>query len=326
METGQAAQTETADILASIVMPVYRGARLLDETFARLIEMEKQLPADARVEIVAVDDGSDDDSFSKIIENQKRFPGKIRAVKLARNFGSMAASQAGFSIARGDCVAVAQQDLQDSPPELLLRMFAAWREGVKINIGVRESRDEPMVKKSLAAAYHFLFGRLVMPDYPRGGLGSYLIDRQIADELRRRPESHDLATHVFAMGYSRRLHSYHRSPPPPGVKTGWTVAKNIKLVIDNFIAFSFLPARLMSVCGVVIALASFVFATYVFVGKTTDWYPINQPPGWATIVVLLTFLSGMVMTMLGLIGEYLWRILDAARNRPIFLVDEIREE
>ena len=311
--------------LLSIVMPIYRGATMLDDTFARLVEFEKQLPDGAKIEIVAVDDGSDDDSFSKILENQKRFPSKIRAVKLSHNFGSASASQAGLELARGDCVACVPQDLQE-PPELFLRMFAAWREGVKINIGVRASRDEPPLKKGLAAAYHFLFRRLVASNYPSGGLCAYLVDRQVAEEIRRHPENQDLALRLFMMGYSSRLHPYHRGPPPPGRKSGWTFAKSVKLAIDNFISFSYLPARLMSAAGILVALASFVFASYVFVGKATGWYPINQPPGWATIVVLLTFFSGMVMTMLGIIGEYLWRILDAARNRPMYLIDEVREE
>ena len=285
--------------------------------------MEKDLPGGAQVEIIAVDDGSDDGSFAKILENQKRFPGKIRALRLSRNYGGIAASLAGIETARGDCVANIPQDLQE-PPELFLRMFDAWREGIKINIGIREARQESAAKKLFAAIYHKLFKYLVMPDYPSGGLCTYLIDRQIAEELRRHGDKHlDPATRLFAMGYARRLHPYTRLPPK--IKSNWTFTKNIKLAIDNFIGFSYLPVRLMSLAGIVVALASFFFAGYVFTGKLTGWYPINQPPGWATIIVLLTLLLGMVMLMLGVIGEYLWRILDAVRGEPLYRVEEVRD-
>lgn len=309
-------------MLVSLIVPVYRGASMLDDTFSRLIAMEKELPGGAKIEIVAVDDGSDDDSFAKIVENQKRFPDKIRAVRLVKNYGSMPAVRAGIEHAHGDCVAQLPQDLQD-PPESIPEMFAAWQNGDKINLTYRTARAEPPLKKMLAAAYHFLFRALTGINYPPGGLGVFLIDRQIADEIKNAHQNRkDILLRIFAMG-GVRLHAAPRLPPK--TKTNWTFAKNIKLVIDNFVGFSYLPVRLMSLAGILTALGSFVFAAYVLVGKLTGWYPISQPPGWATIVVLLTFLSGMIMLMLGVIGEYLWRILDAVRGEPLYRVAEVRE-
>ena len=313
----------SAKTLLSIVMPIYQGAELLDDTFERLINMEKDLPDNVHIEIIAVDDGSQDDSYAKILHNQKKYPGKIRAARLSRNYGANAASQAGLDMARGDCLASVPQDLQE-PPELYIRMFSSWQAGVKINMGTRKSRAESIVKQIPSRVYHLLFKLLVITDYPREGLCGYLIDRQIVDELRRLPRRGlDPATALFTMGYSRQLHFYHRQPPK--IKSNWTFAKNIKLVIDNFIGFSYLPVRLMSLAGIIVSLSSFCFAGYVFVGKLTGWYLINQPPGWATIVVLLTFLSGMVMLMLGVIGEYLWRILDHVRGEPLYRVEEMRD-
>lgn len=308
--------------LLSVVVPVYRGADILDGTIAALIAFEKMLPAGDRMEIIAVDDGSDDGSYDKILENQKRHPDKIVAVRLARNYGSTAAELAGVRCARGDCVASIPQDLQE-PLELYKRMYEAWlHEGVKINLGMRLSRKEKMLKRLPAAAYHLFFRLLVAPDYPRGGLCGWLIDRQVATEYLRVAEgATDPSAQLFLIGYSRRLHRYHREAPKK--KTNWTFRKNIKLTIDNFISLSYLPIRLMSAFGLFISLCSFIFAGYVFVGRLTDWYPIEQPPGWATIIVLLTFLLGLVMVMLGIIGEYLWRILEAARRRPSYLLDEI---
>ena len=308
--------------MLSLIITVYRGSSVLDDTIVQLLELEKQLP-NATMEIIAIDDGSDDDSFDVILRNQQKYPNKIRAIRFSKNYGPMAVAQAGIEYARGDCVAVVSQDLQD-PPESIVEMFAAWRAGDKVNMTYRIARDEPPFKKLLARSYHFIFRTLTGVNYPHGGLGIFLIDRQIADEIKHNPENHtDILLRIFSMGSRPRLHPAPRLPPK--LKSNWTFTKNIKLVIDNFIGFSYLPVRLMSLMGIVVALASFAFAGYVFLGKLTGWYPINQPPGWATIVVLLTFLIGLVMLMLGIIGEYLWRILDKVRGRPMFRVEEVRD-
>lgn len=307
--------------LLSVVIPVYRGRGLLENTFREILALENKISG--KIEIVAVDDGSDDSSFAEILRLQKQRPQKIIAVRLSQNYGAMAAVHAGVAYAKGNCVALLPQDLQD-PPESVLEMFAAWRGGAKINMTYRTARKEPPLKKMLAAGYHFLFRALTGINYPPGGLGIFLIDRQIAEEIKNSPKNHtDILLRIFSMGHPVRLHPASRLPPK--TKSNWTFAKNIKLVIDNFIGFSYLPVRLMSLAGILTALASFLFAGYVFTGKLTGWYPINQPPGWATIIVLLTMLLGMVMLMLGVIGEYLWRILDAVRGDPLYRVEEVHD-
>lgn len=308
-------------VLLSIIVPIYQGSGLLDNTFAQLMQLERDLPDDTRIEIIAVDDGSDDNSYAKILENQKRYPGKIKAVKLSRNYGVVPATYAGWSFINGDCVANFPQDLQE-PPELFLRMFHSWREGIKINIGTRQARDDPFYKRWMSYAYYFLFRRFVMSSYPKGGLCSFLIDRQICDQMRQTPDLGDTVVRLYNMGFSRRLHFYHRQAPQ--IRSNWTISKSVKLAIDNFINFSYMPVRLMSLLGMVTAIASIFFAAYIIIGKTSGWYPIRQPHGWATIVVLLTFIGGMLMAMLGIVGEYLWRILETVRKRPLYLIEETR--
>ena len=308
------------DILLSMVVTVYHGEKMLDDTLAKLVAMGEQLAGADRFEIIAVDDGSCDNSFARIQENAKKHKNTIRGIRLSRNFGSFHALQAGLVHCRGKCMANIPQDLQE-PVELYVRMFKAWQEGVKINIGVRTSRDEPWLKRALAATYHHIFAKLVMPGYPKNGMCGFLIDQQIINELARYPNMRmDPLTRLLKMGYSRIFHPYKRGKPQS--KSGWTFRKNITLAIDNFISFSFLPIRFMSVLGILIASASMAFAGYVLLGKLTGWYPINQPPGWATIVVLTSFLSGTIMVMLGIIGEYLWRILERVQNEPLYLIDE----
>ena len=308
------------DIILSVVVSVYQGRKMLDDTIAKLVAMGEELTCPDGFEIILVDDGSSDDSFSCIKENTKKYKNRIRGMRLSRNFGAYAALHAGVVHSKGKCVAAVSQDLQE-PTELYASMFKSWREGIKINLGTRLSRDESWLKRTLALTYHRLFAKLVMPGYPKSGLGGFLVDRQVADEIMRYPNVRvDTPTRLMNMGYKCLLHPYKREKPK--AKSGWTFGKNITLVIDNFISFSFMPIRFISLSGILIAFVSIIFAAYVLLGKTTGWYTIEQPPGWATIVVLISFLCGTIMIMLGIIGEYLWRIMDRVRNEPLYLIDE----
>lgn len=312
--------------LLSLIITVYRGSKLLDDTFAHLSKLVKEL-TEARMELIFVDDGSDDDSYEKILAYGKEaLVERVCAVRLSRNYGAMSAYHAGLTHARGDCVAVLPQDLQD-PPEAVVAMFNGWhKEGIKANFTTRtKDRYESRSKVFLALTYHYLFAKLVMPHYPPRGLGVLLIDRQIVDELcRKMPRHTDIVLYTFSLGFSSKLYPYPR--PPAKQKSGWVLAKQIKLVLDNFIAFSYLPVRLMTAIGFVTALLGFAYAAYVVIIKSTGWLPMHHPPGWVTLIVLITCFSGLIMMMLGIIGEYLWRILDNVRNSPTFLVDKVVDQ
>ena len=294
---------------------------MFGDTFPQILALENTIGAP--LEIIAVDDGSDDDSFAVLCEWQAKHPDKIRVFRLRQNYGEMAALQAGIALARGRCIAKLPDDLQDTP-EQVATMFAAWKSGAKINLIERVEREERWHKKIPANIYHACF-RLFsgLHSYPKGGFGTFLIDEHIASVITRHPVRHgDVMTRIFSLG-GARLHPGARLPPKG--KSNWTFSKNVKLAIDNLIGFSYLPVRLMSFFGLVVALASFSYAMYVFIGKWTALYEITQPDGWATLVVLLTMLLGMVMVMLGVIGEYLWRIFDCVRNEPHYIVAEKRD-
>ena len=298
---------------------------MLERTIPEIFSSLATLLPETDVEIVAVDDGSTDNSYPCLLALRERFAGKMRVIHLTRNFGAITALQAGIDYARGDCITSISQDLQDTPA-MVAAMFRSWQAGSKANFIVRTSkRDESFAKKMLANLYHLLFRRYAIPNYPVHGLGVCLMDRQIADELRtHRQRNIDIATYIFSLGYPCSLHPFPR--PAPQKRSNWTLAKKAKLAIDNFVNFSYFPIRLMSALGLTVATGGFVFAFYVFLGKLTGWYVISQPPGWATIIILLTVLSGLVMLMLGVIGEYLWRIADAVKNRPLYVVGEIHED
>lgn len=311
--------------ILSVIIAVYQGEALIDRAVTEIIKHFQTAIPDTDFELIAIDDGSADGSYARLVFLQKQYPQYLRVIRLSRNFGVFSVTQAGIDNMRGKCVVVIPQDLQDTP-QMIVDMFHAWQnDNIKINLTTRtKERDEPFLKKMFASVYHKLFRLLAaVPGYPDGGLGMFLIDRQIADELKTIPmHNTDILVYLFSIGYSRRLHPYPRRRSA-ALKSNWTFTKKFKLAADNFIGFSYLPVRLMSAVGIVVAVGGFVFAGYVFVGKFTGWYAINQPPGWATIVVLITFLGGLSMSMLGVIGEYLWRILDAVRGHPRYLVDEI---
>ncbi len=147
-------------------------------------------------------------------------------------------------------------------------MFEEWLKGTKVNIAYRISRDDPFFKKLFAGIYHTLFKLLINRSYPRGGVCTFLVDRQVVDVLRSHPEPVDPAMLLLTMGYSQCLHPYHREAPhPQAPQSNWTLPKQIKLIADSLLSFSHLPVRIMSVLGICISLASILYAAYVLIGK-----------------------------------------------------------
>jgi len=238
---------------------------------------------------------------------------------LTRNFGSMAAIQAGFTVATGDCVGVIAADLQD-PPELFLEMIRHWEKGKKAIFAIRQDREEPALQKFLSNGYYSLVRRFAIQDYPSGGFDFLLVDRQVVEEVNRiREKNTNFMTLIYWLGFKPILIPYTRKGRKKG-KSRWTLRKKIKLFSDTFIGFSYFPIQLFSVIGVIVAIAAFLYGVYILVYKLV--YGIDLE-GWVPIMVILTFTAGLQMTMLGILGEYLWRTLDEARGRPIYVIDEV---
>jgi len=303
----------------SIVVPVYYNENNLPETIPQLLALAPNLP-EYQLELVMVDDGSGDDSLGVLRKFQQEYPDRIKVVKLTRNFGSMAAIQAGFAIASGDCVGMISADLQD-PPELFLEMVSHWENGSsKAVFAIRQDREEQPIQKFFSNSYYSLIRQFALAGYPNGGFDFFLIDRQVVNDLNRIQEKNtNLMTLIYWLGYKPVMIPYIRRQRIKG-KSRWTLAKKIKLFIDTFVAFSFFPIRLLSVIGFLVAIGSFVYGLFVLV------YWLNfgiEVKGWVPTIVVLTFTSGIQMAMLGVLGEYLWRTLDEARSRPPFVIDTI---
>ena len=305
----------------SIIIPVYYNGLNIPHLIPRLKALQDKLPG-CSLEFVFVDDGSGDDSFALLFQEHQK-DSRIKIVKLSRNFGSMSAIQAGLHHATGDCSGITTADLQD-PPELFIEMIEKWRAGSKVVMAFREGREDSRLQTFFASAYYHLLDAFALKGYPRGGFDMVLLDRQVVEELKRISEKNtNIMNLIFWLGHDRSSISYVRQKREHG-RSRWTLSKKIKLLIDSFVNFSYIPIRFISAVGCITALLSFSYGLLVLF----LWFFAQQAVpvrGWASIVALITFLLGLIMVMLGIIGEYLWRNFDEARKRPGYIVDRVIE-
>jgi dolichol-phosphate mannosyltransferase len=302
----------------SIVVPVYYNELNLPDTIPHLLGLAEKL-IDYQLELVFVDDGSGDRSLDTLRDFQSQFPNKIKVVKLTRNFGSMAAIQAGLTVAKGDCVGMIAADLQD-PPELFLDMVRHWERGNKAVFAVRQDREEPAMQKMFSNSYYALVRKFALQNYPNGGFDFFLIDRQVVDQVNQiREKNTNLMALIFWLGFKPILIPYIRRNRKKG-KSRWTLAKKIKLFIDTFVAFSYFPIQMLSALGFLVALAAFLYGLFIFLHRIFFGVEVL---GWVPTMIILTFTSGVQMAMLGVLGEYLWRNLDETRGRPYYVIDEV---
>lgn len=302
----------------SIVIPVYFNAGSLPGLFEALKALEKRLARKkVALELVFVDDGSKDESLAKLLKfraSQK----KVKVIKLARNFGSVHASKTGLRYISGDALMIMAADLQD-PPALVDTMVDHWLKGAKFIIAERISRDDPWVSKAFAKVYYFLLRRLVIRNYPVGGYDMSLMDKSFLPHLVNSSKSVYTPLLAYWLGYSPVVVHYHRPARSHGVSM-WTFSKKFGAFLDVMLGFSITPIRFISLLGAVISLISFGYGTSVVVNALLGRVPVA---GFASLAALISFLVGLVILMLGMIGEYLWRIFDELNRRPETVVEQV---
>ena len=298
----------------SIIVPIYYN----EDTLMDLYEDMRNRILDKleAYEIVLVDDGSQDRSW-EIMNQIRDLDSHVRLVKLSRNFGEHAALLAGLSVCTGDCAVTKQADLQEDS-ELILEMFESWKKGNKVVLAVRRSRDESRVKVFFANLYYSLVRKFVNKCMPAGGCDCYLIDRQVIQVLERLDEKNSsLTLQVLWAGFRTDMVYFDRRDREKG-ESRWTFAKKFKLVMDSMMSFSYVPIRFMSLVGIVFNIGAVVLFVSVLVEYFTKGTPIA---GWSSLMCVVLCSSGLILLMLGILGEYLWRTLDAARTRPPFIID-----
>ncbi len=305
----------------SVIVPCYFNEGNIPVTIRELVANEEKFPPEVTFEYVFVNDGSGDDTLGALRQAQAAFPGRIRIVDLAGNVGSYNAIVAGMAYATGDCLAVITADLQD-PPELMAEMYTHWQQGFKLVIGNRRDREETGFSQTLARVFHWLMKKLALRNIPDGGFDFVFFDRQVATEVLKLHERNSNVFYLMVwLGFAYVNIPYTRRKRNIG-KSRWTLSKKIKLLIDSLMAFSFVPIRAISVLGLGLGAVALIYGLYVIALKIVS---PNEPAGWTTLMVVLLVVSAFQMIALGVIGEYVWRGLDAARKRPLYVVREVMD-
>ncbi|MFL5742342.1 MAG: glycosyltransferase family 2 protein [Flavisolibacter sp.] len=304
----------------SIIIPCYYNEENIPITSKRLLENEKNFPAGVEFEYVMVDDGSKDGTYQALKKFQAEHPGKVVLIKLAANVGSYNAIIAGMEHASGDCNTVISCDLQD-PPELIAKMYEHWARGIKMVIANRQDRQDDFPSSVFSKFFHSLTRRLALKNLPKGGFDFVFFDRMLKDEVVKMKEKNTNSLFLLLwLGYDFVTIPYTRAKREVG-KSRWTFSKKLKLFIDSFVAFSFFPIRLISVVGLLLGIVSLLYGIYILVLKISGNIEVQ---GWTSMMVVFLFVSAFQTIALGIIGEYIWRTLDASRKRPLFIIEEIK--
>lgn len=303
----------------SVVVPVFHNAKSLGALLGRLEAVEHKLleAHGISLQLIFVNDGSNDNSQEELV-HIKQSRSEATVVKLSRNFGAVHASRTGLRFVMGDAFVILAADLQD-PPELLLEMVPRWLAGCKFIIAVRSSREDPLVSKIYSWLYYRVLRRLVVPGYPVGGFDIALMDKAMLAPMRDASKNAFTPLLAYWLGYNPEVVTYHRPKREHG-RSGWTFGKKIKAFLDVMLGFSVTPIRLISAIGAAVASASFLYGLAVVMGALFGNIPVS---GFASVASLLSFLLGLIIVMLGVIGEYLWRIFDEVNRRPEAVIDEV---
>lgn len=302
----------------SIVIPVYYNQETIRDVYGDLKSTVFSRVPD--YEIVMVDDGSGDGSWEEM-EKIAAEDEKVHLVRLSRNFGSHAAILAGFSVCTGKCATVKTADCQE-PAELILDMYESWKRGNRVVLAVRTDREESAFQKAFASFYYWLVRKMAISSMPKGGFDCYLIDRKVIEVLTRLDEANSALTlQVLWAGFRRDVVYYVRKKREKG-RSRWTLGKKIKLILDSIISFSFVPIRIASVTGILFFVAAVVWGIVVLISKLT--HQINTP-GYTTLAIVLLLSSGLILLILGILGEYVWRAVEASRNRPVFIIEDEKQ-
>jgi len=303
----------------SVVVPCYFNEENIPITVRELVANEARFPTEVSFEYVFVDDGSRDQTLQALLTARAQYPDRIRVVELVGNVGSYNAIVAGIAHATGDCLAVITADMQD-PPDLMVQMYDYWLKGFKLVIGNRQDREETGFSKRFAELFHWLMKHLALSNIPDGGFDFVFFDRQVANEVAKMHERNSNVFYLMVwLGYTYVNIPYVRRKREVG-KSRWTLQKKIKLFIDSLLSFSYFPIRAISIVGLTLGLIALLYGLYVIF---LNIFAPQAPTGWTTLMVVVLFVSAFQMIALGVIGEYVWRGMDASRNRPLYVVKNL---
>lgn len=305
-----------SDIFISIILPCYNEEKSLDAFFERIQPILHDI--DNNWEIVCVNDGSTDKTLD-ILRSYSNEDARIKVINLARNFGKEAAMTAGIDKCNGQVVIPIDADLQD-PPELIPDMVKLWREGYDVVLATRNGRKgESWIKKTTAAAFYKIIGKMAHIDIP-ANTGDYrLMDKKVIESIKGLTERNRFMKGLFAWPGFKTTSIYFDRDERYAGDTSWNYWKLWQFALDGIFSFTTMPLKIWTYIGGLISLSAFIYASILIV-KTMIYG--TDVPGYASLMVVMLLIGGIQLISLGVIGEYIARIYRETKARPTYIIDE----
>ena len=302
----------------SVIVPMYCEEKIIDECYNRLTNVLSNIP-NYDYEIICVNDGSKDKTLEMLTEISEKDT-KLKIISFSRNFGHQPAVTAGLKFVTGDAIVIIDSDLQD-PPEEIPKMLKLWEDGNDVIYGKRKKRKgESAFKLMTAKVFYNMLNALSETDIPKDTGDFRLVDRRVVDTINVLPEHNKFLRGLFSwVGYKQVAYEYERNERFAG-KTKYPLSKMLKLAGDGILSFSTKPLKLVGVLGGFSILISFAILIYSILSFVFKWNQLT--PGWTSIMLTVTFFSGIQLLSIWIISEYIARIYDESRDRPQYIIDK----
>ena len=302
----------------SLVIPMYYEEQVAEECYKRVTKVLKEIK-NYEYEIIFVNDGSKDKTL-EILENIAKEDKNVKVVSFSRNFGHQAAVTAGLKYVTGDAIVIMDADLQD-PPELIPDMLKYWEDGYEVIYGKRKTREgESAFKLLTAKAFYNTLNKLSDVEIPKDTGDFRLVDKKVVDVINSLPEHNKFLRGLFSwVGFKQYAYEYERKERFAG-KTKYPLKKMLKLAQDGILSFSTKPLKIVGGFGIISVIISIAILIYSILSFAFKWN--NLTPGWTSLMCTMTFLGGVILISLWMIGEYIARIYDETKQRPQYIVDK----
>ncbi|MEI6886866.1 MAG: glycosyltransferase family 2 protein [bacterium] len=301
----------------SIIVPCKNESEVLNEFYSKTIEVLNKITNN--YEIIFINDGSTDNTF-EIMMGLYEKDKNIIILNLSRNFGKEIALTAGLDYSTGDAVIPIDADLQD-PPELMIALWTKWQEGFDVVYATRmERKGETLIKKFTAYMFYIVIAKLVNIKIPKNTGDYRLMDKKVVKALKSLKERNRFMKGIFSwVGYKQTGVMYNREPRFAG-KSKFNFLKLTAFAIEGITSFTYKPLRIASILGILTFLFSILYSLFIVIHKLTTG---NDPSGYASTVIFILFFGGIQLLSIGLIGEYVGRIYDEVKQRPLYIIDSI---
>ena len=306
----------------SIIILGYHSGERIKIAYKKLLNIFQNENID--FEFIIVNDGSkDQNETQKVSQDLVLNNVNVQYIELSRNYTSHYAAFAGLSVAKGSVAALIPDDEQQ-PYETLVKSYKLWSLGEKIIFPVRSNRDDPKMSKLFSGVFYWLMSKTTDFDYPKYGLDTWVIDREIIDILNTKisPRNTTTITELISLGFDPKILLYDREKSLNN-KSRWSFNKKLRLASDWFFSTTRFPIKLVTILGFgsfLLSIFMIMFYSYIKLFGNDSFWKSDQVPGWVSLVVIISFFSGTILLSLGMIAEYIWRIFEEVKGRPGFII------